>query len=418
MTSRPNLIARAVLQQFQSLPSKRKPRVRTNGLHDWVPLSGIVAEKNGTLTCLALATGMKCLPESKISESNGIGIHDWHAEILAIRTFNRFLLDECGSLLRDGVESDIVRRTEIVPSSQNGVHVKPFEIRDDVKLHMYCSEAPCGDASMELTMALQEDDSPWETPVSGTPDPESDSESTPKASLLGRGHFSKLGIVRRKPGRPDAPVTVSKSCSDKIALNQCTSLLSSLTSLFIDPANAYIHSLVLPESQYWPTACRRAFSAEGRMKPMVGRRWPGGYSFREFVTETTDLEFEYSKRAIEARSEKVATSNLAAAWSQSGVEESIIGGVVQGKKAFNPQGASRMSRRGMWEAARDLADSLGQQDPGTAEYLRSGTYRDIKKGPLLEDRRRVKDDVRQTALTGWVRNDGGSDFRIEERGNH
>lgn len=86
---------------------------------------------------------MKCLPESKIPESNGIGIHDWHAEILAIRTFNRFLLDECGSLLRDGVESDIVRRTEIVPSCENGVHVKPFEIRDDVKFHMYCSEAPC-----------------------------------------------------------------------------------------------------------------------------------------------------------------------------------------------------------------------------------------------------------------------------------
>ncbi|KAF7548088.1 hypothetical protein G7Z17_g7290 [Cylindrodendrum hubeiense] len=357
---------------------------------------------------------MKCLPKSKIPESNGVGIHDWHAEILAIRTFNRFLLDECSNLLNNGAESDILRRTEAGSFDENGVHVKPFEIRDDVKLHMYCSEAPCGDASMELIMAAQEDDAAWDPPVS---DP-ADSGSDPEASLYGRGHFSKVGIVRRKPGRPDSPPTLSKSCSDKIALKQCTSLLSSLTSLFIDPTNAYIHSLILPESQYIEESCRRAFSADGRMKQVVGRQWPGGYFFKEFVTETTDLEFEYSKRTIQARSDKAAASNLASAWSQSGVEESMIGGVLKGRKPFNPQGASRMSRRSMWETSRDLADSLGQQYSSTAEYLRSGTYRDIKKGLLLEDRRRVKDDVRQTALTGWVKNDGGSDFGIEERGNH
>lgn len=55
MTSRANLIARTVISQFDKLPSKRKPRVRDNGLNEWVPLSGIVAERNGVLTCLALA---------------------------------------------------------------------------------------------------------------------------------------------------------------------------------------------------------------------------------------------------------------------------------------------------------------------------------------------------------------------------
>lgn len=55
MTSRANLIARAVISQFEKLPSKRKPCVRDNGLHEWVPLSGIVAERDGNLTCLALA---------------------------------------------------------------------------------------------------------------------------------------------------------------------------------------------------------------------------------------------------------------------------------------------------------------------------------------------------------------------------
>ena len=84
---------------------------------------------------------MKCLPASKIEESNGVGIHDWHAEILAIRTFNRYLLDECRNLLEDSFQSDVLRRTPAVKAC--AAQVKPFEIRDDVKLHMYCSEAPC-----------------------------------------------------------------------------------------------------------------------------------------------------------------------------------------------------------------------------------------------------------------------------------
>ncbi|KAH7158073.1 adenosine deaminase/editase [Dactylonectria estremocensis] len=414
MTSRPDLIAKVVLQQFQTLPNKRKPRIHSNGTLEWVPLSGIVAERNGTLTCLALATGMKCLPYDKVSESDGVGIHDWHAEILAIRTFNRFLLDECEMLIRDGTESDVVQRTEPDSSDETGICAKPFKIRDDVKLHMYCSEAPCGDASMELTMAAQIDSSPWQAPVSREPG----SESRSKGSLLGRGHFSELGIVRKKPSRPDAPHTLSKSCSDKIALKQCTSLMSSLTSLLVDPANAYIHSLVLPESQYSQTGCSRAFSAEGRMKPLVGRQWPGGYSFNGFVTETTDLEFEYSKRSVKSRVDRISATNIAAAWSHSGVEETIMGGVIQGKKPFIPKGASRMSRRGTWEAARDLAHNLGQQGSSTAAYLGFGTYHDVKNGLLLVERRHVKDQVRETVLTGWVKNDGGSYFKIEERGNH
>ncbi|KAF4466510.1 tRNA-specific adenosine deaminase 1 [Fusarium albosuccineum] len=343
MTFQPDLIAQAVLQQFQKLPPKRNPTVRDNGLHEWVPLSGIVAETDGVLTCLALATGMKCLPVSRIAESNGVGIHDWHAEILAIRAFNRFLLDDCQSLLDRGDDtSSILRRRPLIATPNgNGIPLKPFEIRDDVKLYMYCSEAPCGDASMELTMAAQQDASPWQVPA---PFP-GESTSEVEASLPGRAYFSQLGVVRRKPARGDAPPTLSKSCSDKLALKQCTSLLSSLTSLFIDPANAYIHTVVLPESQYSATGCRRAFSAEGRMKPLAGERWPGGYSYREFLTETTVLEFDFSKRAVKARTEYISASNISAVWSHSGVEETIIGGVVQGRKPFNANGASRMSRR-------------------------------------------------------------------------
>lgn len=55
MASRADSIASVVLEQFDRLPSKSKPVVRDNGLREWVPLSGIVAEIDGVFICLALA---------------------------------------------------------------------------------------------------------------------------------------------------------------------------------------------------------------------------------------------------------------------------------------------------------------------------------------------------------------------------
>lgn len=55
MTSRADRVAIAVTSQFDQLPAKRKPTVRGNGVPEWVPLSGIVAEEQGRFTCLALA---------------------------------------------------------------------------------------------------------------------------------------------------------------------------------------------------------------------------------------------------------------------------------------------------------------------------------------------------------------------------
>ena len=87
---------------------------------------------------------MKCLPASKLPEANGNGLHDWHAEILAIRTFNRFLLDECMSLSEGGAGTGLLQRNDIYEESTHGMqHATPFRLRDGVKLHMYCSEAPC-----------------------------------------------------------------------------------------------------------------------------------------------------------------------------------------------------------------------------------------------------------------------------------
>jgi len=147
-----------------------------------------------TLASTRCRTGMKCLPHSKISQAKGTVLHDWHAEILAVRAFNHFLVQECLDLANSPASSSPF----LLQRRQSDTHEQkcsqPFALRDDLKLYMYCSEAPCGDASMELIMDAQKDATPWpERSSSGT-------ESFPEGDeLLGRGYFSQLGIVRRKP---------------------------------------------------------------------------------------------------------------------------------------------------------------------------------------------------------------------------
>ncbi|KAB5517322.1 adenosine-deaminase domain-containing protein [Coniochaeta sp. 2T2.1] len=426
----PDEIASLVLRQFDKLPQKRKPAVRDNGIHEWVPMSGIVAEVDGSLTCLCLATGMKCLPATKLALAKGSVLHDWHAEILAIRAFNHFLLQECKAVTSGQSSTFTRRRTEQErrgghdttgsPDDQ-GEHGhrstpawegQPFALREEVKLHMYCSEAPCGDASMELTMAAQDDASPWDMPLPAPTTTTDSSDDAPDTTLLlsGRGYFSQLGTVRRKPARGDAPPTLSKSCSDKLALKQCASLLSSLTSLLVHPGNFYLSSVILPESQFSATGCERSFSSTGRMTPLAGRRWEGGYKWAEFAVRTTELEFEFSKREVARRSDKTSASNLAVAWTAAGLKEGLAGGVLQGRKQFDVRGGSGTCRRRMWQLARDVAGMEGDEELG--RVLEGGKYGDVKGAGLLERRRRVKDDVRGEALKGWVRNVGDEEFGL------
>ena len=154
---------------------------------------------------------MKCLPQNKLSGAGGNILHDWHAEVVAIRTFNRFLLDECFRISDPDSHSHSVFLRQRSDHERTDQEPQSFAIRDNVEIHMYCSEAPCGDASMELTMEAQEDATPWTSaPLTVT------SEALPGSAgaLRGRSNFSLLGAVRCKPSRPDAPPTLSKSFTD------------------------------------------------------------------------------------------------------------------------------------------------------------------------------------------------------------
>jgi tRNA-specific adenosine deaminase 1 len=261
---------------------------------------------------------------------------------------------------------------------------------------------------MELTMAAQEDATPWEIPSqspSTTPNPD-------EPILHGRSYFSALGLVRRKPARPDAPPTLSKSCSDKLTLKQSTSLLSSITSLLISPQNCYIHSLVIPSSQYSDVACQRAFSSSGRLRALArkDKEWEGGYKFQPFKVYVTEKEFVHSRRQTLQPGEKIIPSNISSfSTARPALMETLIGGTLQGRKQFSPRGSSLTTKSSIWALALKIATLVSV--PAIERCLRVESYAAVKESQLLEGRRIVKRDVRHV-LGNWVRNEGGEGFDL------
>lgn len=249
-------------------------------------------------------------------------------------------------------------------------------------------------------MGAQDDATSWDLP------------QDPPRDLPGRAYFSRLGIVRRKPARNDAPVTVSKSCSDKMSLKQFTSLLSSATEVVISPENAYIDTVVLPESQFSDVACQRAFSATGRLSALENKTWDTSHKFQPFTIATTTREFQYSKRSVSSRAAKISASNLAAVWTRAGLEESTINGIIQGRKPGTSKSASETSRIRMWAAAERAMRTLVLEDELHKELF-SRDYESFKSNPVLDVRRRVKADVWRLSLTGWLRNEGDTSFSLE-----
>ena len=213
--------------------------------------------------------------------------------------------------------------------------------------------------------------------------------------------------------RPDAPLTLSKSCTDKLALRQCTSLLSAVTSLLMFPERAYLRSLVLPESQHVPESTARAFSAVGRMSGLTSEitsKWQNGYTFSPFSILTTSEEFGWSRRTGISE-DQITPSNKSAVYTPYS-QEVIIGGVLQGRKQSDPRGACIISRKQMWQA---LLNSVENWESHYGPYFsKSGTYRTLKETDILRGRKQIKDDVVSIALKGWIANEGDNDFSLED----
>lgn len=129
----------------------------------------------------------------------------------------------------------------------------------------------------------------------------------------------------------------------------------------------------------------------------VRASWSAGYDFHPFIVAGTSLDFEFSRK-LEAGINKVVPSNLAAI-AYGNVQETVINGVLQGRKQTDPKGASSISGRKMWEAA------------NTISALPATTYDMLKRQSSV--RIMVKEQTQAFALQGWIQNKGDSEWKLE-----
>lgn len=204
-------------------------------------------------TCVALGSGVKCLNYKNMSAA-GDCVHDMHAEVICRRSFIRFVLQE---LHRTATTKD----SAVFMLNTSTSATFPFSLKEGLKFHMYISQAPCGDASMESILAEQTEQQreindakkrkyEEQLQTNHTTHPAIDETNPAKKSrrhkqqqppldraierrqysqqvilpqefldaltrgtvIRGRNDLQKLGCLRTKPGRVDSEVSISMSC--------------------------------------------------------------------------------------------------------------------------------------------------------------------------------------------------------------
>lgn len=356
-------IAQRVVKEFDAVNAKSgKPAIRPNGDKEWTVLAGLVALENDAISVLTLATGVKAMPDQVRKYSQGWIVHDMHAEILCIRAFNWLLVEEMKRFPADGLDL-------LEMSSDDANH--RFKLRKNIKLALYISEPPCGDASMSH---IASDGPLWEEPPAK------------KVQLLrGRAHFNKVGVVRTKPGRADSLVTLSKSCSDKLCIKQFTGILNCISSVLMDPV--YLDYLVIHKDKYREADFDRCFKDRLKSTSEVRRQLkvlPYAEDHYQFHKTPERIPLQLSLVFC------VPTNTIQVI--NNGAKN---GGYVK-KKPPKPSGASMLCKRKLLELASPL---LGEYEK----------YFDLKVG---NDERQERKRCARAQLDNWPEA-SPDDFEIE-----
>jgi tRNA-specific adenosine deaminase 1 len=145
------------------------------------------------------------------------------------------------------------------------------------------------------------------------------------------------------------------------------------------------------------------------LTPKVTANWPKGFSFQAPDIVTTDLEFSLSKRSSSGEW-KWKPSNVTAVYTPH-FQETLINGILQGRKQGDPQAVSAIARKSMWRVFVEVAEVL--ESPILLQSARQPSYGEFKASRALEARRRVSNEVKVRTLQGWLPNVGDEDFSLD-----
>jgi len=220
-----------------------------------------------------------------------------------------------------------------------------------------------------------------------------------------------MQLLTLTAGRGDSPQTLSKSCSDKLALISCTSLLNSYLSSIINPSSCYISSLITPTSSFHDIGFHRAFHQ--RLSLVKDHNWGHGFSFQPFQIATTNFSIpEPLLPPKGANSKSSASSPTSVIYVSGRSTEVLLGGVKIGS-SFPPPSVRTASSLCRANMASDFIKLISRHQEWFQDLqldeLR--TYGQIK-GWAGKRKDIVKMSVREVLGT-WRKNDGDENFTLQ-----
>lgn len=312
-----NNIANLCINKFNELKLNKK---FNNG--EWTVLSGIIYEIDLKQNILILSCGTKCLNSKNVL--NGFVITDSHAEIIAKRSFHKYLISYLiKKEKKEKIDIDLFDKIDL-----------KYKLKSNVKLHFYISQCPCGDAAI------------YEDNLGPPPTKKSKIDydgihrtgarivnSTCKDSI-DINNLYEIGKIRLKPGRGNQ--TLSVSCSDKIAMWNNLGIQGSILSEYFYPI--YFNNIIIGD-YYNDEAINRAII--NRVLPLSSIP----------IINNTSIIFQYSELNILNKNKTniniVKPSSLSFNWiNNEGIEITI--GNIGGKQGCNKNNIkncqSRLSR--------------------------------------------------------------------------
>ncbi|XP_039761976.1 double-stranded RNA-specific editase Adar isoform X2 [Pararge aegeria] len=199
-------------------------------------LAGIVITVENNIESakvIAVATGTKCVSGEHISV-RGQAVNDGHAEVVARRCLQRFLYSQLLLYANAEDPTKMIPESELEPIPGGG-----YQMKEDRRVHLYVSTAPCGDGRIF---------SPHEN---YNPEPDRHPNRLARGQLRtkiesGEGTIpvkNSSNVVQTWDGLLQGERLLTMSCSDKMARWCVLGLQGALLGRLLRPV--YPHSLVL-----------------------------------------------------------------------------------------------------------------------------------------------------------------------------
>ncbi|XP_057566933.1 tRNA-specific adenosine deaminase 1 isoform X2 [Hippopotamus amphibius kiboko] len=407
-------------------------------------------------------------------------LNDSHAEVIARRSFQRYLLHQL--YLAATLKEDSI----FVPGTQRGL----WKLRPDLLFVFFSSHTPCGDAS--IIPMLEFEDQPcrpvsrdWDNnpsveasdnleapedkrkcedpgspvtkkmrleprtpdgmahhqsfgnPESGPNSPDVSSSNLPAeelAAVIGMAPggakvvdvyrtgakcvpgeagdsgkpgaaYHQVGLLRVKPGRGDR--TCSMSCSDKLSRWNVLGCQGALLMHFLEEP-IYLSAVVIGKCPYSQEAMQRALI--GRCQNISAL--PEGFGVQEVKIQQSDLLFEQSRCAVQARRAespgRLVPCGAAISWSA--VPEQPLdvttNGFPQGttKKGIGRlQARSRISKVELFRSFQKLLSSISEDKwPDSLRMQKLATYQEYKEAASTYQQ--AWSTLRKQAFGSWMKN--------------